>query len=163
MTTEPQAKWLIKLIAQAHTDPADRITALTALPTLTTAQASSMIDSLKAKIAGKPFVPPATAAVAYVPPLGHYWVAGSHVTLKKSKYKTQTYLYVNDNYYGTVGASTKAAAFLAEHFPDAEAAHTLVLEYAKVTSKCGICNTKLSDPKSIAAGIGPTCAKKFGK
>ncbi|WP_128817996.1 DUF6011 domain-containing protein [Streptomyces sp. S063] len=30
-----------------------------------------------------------------------------------------------------------------------------------MTDTCGVCNRPLHDPESRAAGIGPTCAKKF--
>lgn len=32
---------------------------------------------------------------------------------------------------------------------------------AKLSGKCSFCNSGLEDPKSIAAGYGPTCAKHF--
>ena len=34
-------------------------------------------------------------------------------------------------------------------------------DYGKETAHCGMCNTQLTDPDSIARGIGPVCAKKF--
>ncbi len=30
------------------------------------------------------------------------------------------------------------------------------------TGDCGICNRRLSDPESVARGIGPVCAAKYG-
>ena len=36
-----------------------------------------------------------------------------------------------------------------------------VKAYAKITGRCGVCNRKLEDPDSVAAGIGPICAQGF--
>jgi hypothetical protein len=33
--------------------------------------------------------------------------------------------------------------------------------YGKATGRCSICDRELTDPNSIAAGIGPICATKF--
>lgn len=33
--------------------------------------------------------------------------------------------------------------------------------YGKITGRCSICGTQLTNPQSIEAGIGPICAKKF--
>ena len=35
------------------------------------------------------------------------------------------------------------------------------VNYAKEFKRCGVCNSPLSDPESLAAGIGPVCAAKF--
>lgn len=34
--------------------------------------------------------------------------------------------------------------------------------HGKLTGQCAFCNTKLSDPRSTAIGIGPVCAKNYG-
>lgn len=36
------------------------------------------------------------------------------------------------------------------------------VEHGKLTGQCSICSRKLTDPKSVAAGIGPKCAQGFG-
>lgn len=36
------------------------------------------------------------------------------------------------------------------------------LRYAAITGECSICGAELTDKDSIAAGIGPVCATKFG-
>ena len=33
--------------------------------------------------------------------------------------------------------------------------------YGKLVGRCGVCNRPLEDEKSVAAGIGPICARKF--
>lgn len=36
------------------------------------------------------------------------------------------------------------------------------LEYAKLTSRCGVCNRPLENEESVARGMGPVCASKWG-
>lgn len=36
------------------------------------------------------------------------------------------------------------------------------LAHGRETGQCAICNRTLSDPASLAAGIGPVCAERFG-
>jgi hypothetical protein len=46
-----------------------------------------------------------------------------------------------------------------------EVANTLndsVIAYGKKTGSCGCCGRTLTDPVSVAAGIGPVCAENFG-
>lgn len=40
--------------------------------------------------------------------------------------------------------------------------HAAVVKYAALTDRCGVCNTHLEDETSIARGMGPVCAAKFG-
>jgi hypothetical protein len=35
-------------------------------------------------------------------------------------------------------------------------------DYGRQTGECGKCHTQLTDPKSIALGIGPVCIKRYG-
>ena len=37
-----------------------------------------------------------------------------------------------------------------------------VIRYAELTSCCGVCNLPLEDADSVARGMGPVCAAKFG-
>jgi hypothetical protein len=39
---------------------------------------------------------------------------------------------------------------------------TAAIRYGKVSGECSCCGRELTDPKSIEAGIGPICARKFG-
>lgn len=43
-----------------------------------------------------------------------------------------------------------------------EHAQLFAVAYGKRTGRCGICGRELTDPASIAAGIGPICAQRFG-
>lgn len=36
------------------------------------------------------------------------------------------------------------------------------IEHGKLTGECAVCRAKLKDEKSVARGIGPICAQKFG-
>ena len=39
---------------------------------------------------------------------------------------------------------------------------TAAIRYGKVSGECSCCGRELTDPQSIARGIGPICAEKFG-
>ena len=39
---------------------------------------------------------------------------------------------------------------------------TAAIRYGKVSGECSCCGRELTDPQSIAQGIGPICATKFG-
>lgn len=160
--TEAQFSYLISLIGQVFPDqPAMRAKALVEAAGLDFNGASSEIDSAKAILKHKPAAAAAVEPPAYVPPFGHYMIDGKHVHLKKSKHGS-VYVLVDDVYVGILGKSYVATAAIAA-LDSADAAYAAVVAFAAATSKCGVCHTKLTDPKSIAAGIGPVCAKKYGK
>ena len=68
----------------------------------------------------------------------------------------------NDDYLGKIlgteytGKPAPALAAIAAD-PRGEA-----VRYGKRTGRCSCCGAELSNPKSIAAGIGPICATKWG-
>jgi mono/diheme cytochrome c family protein len=162
--TESQFNWLIQLASEVYaTNPGARAEQLLLIAGLNKGQASVKIDELKALKAGIPAAP--AAPPAYVPPFGHYLVDGQHVQVKKAKYGSAVNVIVNEQWIGALGFGKYAgkAAAAIETLHDEAAAYAAVIEFAKVTGKCGVCHTKLTDPKSIAAGIGPVCAKKYGK
>lgn len=37
-----------------------------------------------------------------------------------------------------------------------------IVAFGRQTGKCSICHRPLTDPKSVDAGVGPICLKKFG-
>lgn len=39
---------------------------------------------------------------------------------------------------------------------------TAALSFGRKTGRCSVCNRKLTDPVSVANGIGPICADRFG-
>lgn len=57
----------------------------------------------------------------------------------------------------TCGQEREAA--VAEACNDPEGA---VVKFGRITGRCGICNTKLRNAESVARGIGPICASKYG-
>jgi hypothetical protein len=165
--TEPQFQYLIGLIGKAYAgDAAKRTAALLEAAGYDFNAASAKIDLYKASASGAPaavaVVQPVQAVLAYDVPAGHYYVNGQHVYVQKGKYGGAKYLKVGAAWVGSF-LSQKAIVWLNEHLGSQDVAYACVLEYAKVTHKCGVCNTKLTDPKSIAAKIGPVCAKKYGK
>lgn len=40
--------------------------------------------------------------------------------------------------------------------------HAAAVGHGKLTGACAVCNRTLSDPESVARGIGPICAARFG-
>jgi hypothetical protein len=165
--TEPQFSYLIGLIEKVFAgDAAGRTKALVEAAGFDFNGASAKIDLYKAAAQGAPAAVATVAAVqqvlGYEPPAGHYYVDGQHVWVKKGKYGGAKILEVAGKWVGSL-LHQKAIAWVNEHLGTEDKAYACVLEYAKVTHKCGVCNTKLTDPKSIAAGIGPVCAKKYGK
>lgn len=160
--TEPQFRYLINLIGKVLADDAaGRASALVNAAGLDFNGASAAIDLYK----GTPVAAPAATVkqeLGYDVPAGHYYLNGQHVWVKKGKYGGSKVLEVAGKWYGSLTNSQAAIVWLNEHLPTQQAAYASVLEYSKVTSKCGVCNTKLTHPKSIAAGIGPVCAKSYG-
>jgi hypothetical protein len=148
--SEAAFAFALKLTKQAtEGQPAVRVKLLGQLATMNAQQISDVINLLK----GQP--KPAAPAPAKQPVPGHYVIDGVKYEVKISKATKWAYLIKNGVYLGAKG---EAAGILADI---AENGQTYAIAYAKVTGKCGVCNTKLTDPKSIAAGIGPVCAKKF--
>ena len=158
--TEPQFGYLVKLIVQAHTDPASRANALVTAAGFDFATASVAIDGLKATLKLNPPAPPAPVLPAYLPPFGHYLIDGKHVHVKAPNWGVMPLVIVDEKWLGVAGKHAAATAAIAK-LDSADAAYGYVVAFAKATSKCGVCHTKLTDPKSIEAGIGPTCAKKY--
>jgi hypothetical protein len=159
--TEPQFSYLIKLVGQAYADNAAlRSAKLVEAAGYDFGAASAAIDALKAKLSGTPAAKPVKQMPAYVPPFGHYVIDGDTVQIKQPKHAGgPIYVFKNDCYVGAVGF--KGNAVIAS-LDTPEKAHAAVVAYAQITGKCGVCNTKLTNPKSIAAGIGPICAKNYG-
>jgi hypothetical protein len=155
--SETAFKFATDLIRKAtEGQPAIRVKMLTSLATMNAQQVSDTINLLKAGTeAAKKAAPAAAPSTAQAVP-GHYMIDGVHYQVKQSKLTKFSYVMKNGSYLGAKGP--EAEAILAQVVANGK---ELAIAYAKVTSKCGICNTKLTDPKSIAAGIGPVCAEKF--
>lgn len=163
--SEAAFKWAVDLTVMVsdanNVPPAATANQLLILVGLSAGELSKYIDMMQQLKAQMPKAKPVLATLAYVPPAGQYLVNGTHYTLKKSKIHGGILVYC-DGGYGYVGAlAAPKCAAIAAALDSAEKAKACVLAYAKETGKCGVCNTTLTDPKSIAAGIGPVCAKKY--
>ena len=163
--SEAAFKWAVDLTVMVcnatNVPPAKQTEQLLFLAGLSAGELSKYIDGMQAVKSGLPKPKPVLATLAYVPPAGQYLIDGTHYTLKKSKAHGGILVYT-DGGYGYLGAlAAPKCAKLAEALDTAEKAKACVLAYAKETGKCGVCNKVLSDPESIADGIGPVCKKKY--
>ena len=157
--SEAAFAFAVKLIKQAHTDPGNRAEALLALAEANAGQVSVLIDMLKVVVAGQKSSTAANAVmdkIAKQPIAGWYLVDGTKYQVKISKLSKIAYLLTEDG--GYMGAKGHAEPILAKI---AATGMDLAIAYGKATGTCGICSKTLTDPKSIEAGIGPVCAKKF--
>jgi hypothetical protein len=161
--TEAQFTYAMNLTMKVYADPAQRAEKLLALAGHSFYSISPIIDELKAKIAAMFLAAPkpAAAPTGYTPPKAYYLVDGTVYQLKPSKAKTKMYVFVDGAYFGTWGFGK--ALQLAEALGTPELAMAATIAYATKTTRCGVCNIILKDPKSVAAGIGPVCAKNYGK
>jgi hypothetical protein len=188
--TEAQFNYAMSLIRETATDPSHRVTLLTELGNADFASVSPLIDLLKlakaaktdpkpvpadayyASVAAPAPAPTTPAELAYLPPAGYYVIDGKAYQLKPNKYNDKI-MYVYGGYGNTKGAyfgllTATKNTHIVEALSTPDKALEAVKGYADFTgnygvAKCGVCNTKLSDPKSIAARVGPVCIKKYGK
>lgn len=112
----------------------------------------------------KKTLPKTTPAKEKVP-AGHYAILFDGVTKffrvdKPDKGKWAGYTFVkeqaSDEYYPVRGQRQRNV--LAEIEKDPRAA---AIAYGRELGRCSICNRTLTDPDSIANGIGPVCATRF--
>lgn len=100
------------------------------------------------------------------------WIGNIKISPAKPGSKWAGSLYVRDKaadlYLGRVTAgsfvrsrdcSQERAAELIEIMADPKAA---AIKHGKLTGACAVCRRTLSDPISVANGIGPICAENFG-
>lgn len=160
--SEAAFAFAVKLSREAVTAPADLLTILGELAKMNAQQVSDRIDVLKLQIKlnqTKATVASANALmdkIAKQPVAGWYLVDGTKYQVKISKATGVAYLlHEGTGYMGAKGHAEPILAKIAESGMD------LAIAYGKATGTCGICSKTLTDPKSIAAGIGPVCAKKF--
>lgn len=137
-----------------------------ALGTLSAKQISGVIDTLKPIAAAKNLQAAKAAAPTTDLPAGRYAVEGLDGTVMKFQVDKPTtgkwagWTFLRNLATGeAIRDRDEKAAVLAE----LEAAGLLESAklYGKVTGECGICHKTLTNPDSIAAGIGPICAGKF--
>ncbi len=154
--TTPQLNYLTDLaVIIWKGQPGQLMTEIAGLSALTKAAASAKLDSWKPLAKAIEGQNAKAAPVAKVAE-GWYLACGQNVKVKISK-KGFPYLYSEAGDY-IAGKSAEGAAMLAEIEADPKAAS---IAYGKATGSCGICSKTLTNPDSIAAGIGPVCAGKF--
>lgn len=141
--TEAQFSTLVTMICEKVEAGQARHEALMSLGGMTKQAASALI----AQYSGVP------TKVAAKVPAGTYLYDGKIYHVKISKTSGANYLL--DKWGSYLGAKGWAGEILGALTQDHMAA------YGKTYGKCGICHKTLTDPASIAAGIGPVCAKKF--
>lgn len=138
------------------------------------AAAIRMMEKHKAREAEKAKEPQAPGIDLTELPKGRYGVPGGDTRLKvlvnkPEKGKWDGYIFVSDA--AEYGSRTnfgmqkpgdlyrgKIQEELKKIMADPFAAS---VEYGKLTGTCGVCGRVLEDEESVAAGIGPVCAKKF--
>lgn len=79
------------------------------------------------------------------------------------------YVYKDRAYMGKISPAGKliashdaSATTIAEITEIGRDPFAAAVSHGRLTGKCSICGRELTDPKSIAAAIGPTCAKGMG-
>lgn len=167
--TEAQFTYATNLTIQVYTDPGMRVTRLLELAGFDFSSISVRIDELKATLKvlkatqAKAAAPAPATVLTWCPPKSHVLVDGKIYKLKPNKYNPATvYVYGGTSGEWYMGKLTDAKnAHIAAAVATPELAKAATIAYAEKTTRCGVCNTKLSDPKSIAAKIGPVCAKKY--
>lgn len=117
----------------------------------TVREASAYIDILKGMADAAPASAPAEAQPE--PPEGEHILDGRILTVKRSRKSGQLYATEGGEYLGKAGLKGLSTATV------------LTLEAAKAygrrTGTCCCCGRKLTNPASVAMGIGPICQERF--
>ena len=158
MASTAQINYVTTLATEVFaTNPAALMEAIRDLADLNNAQVTSRLALLKGLKAGMPKVAaaPLSPAVAALVE-GKYLAGGMQVKLVISKKSGKPYLIGPEGYIA--GASPQGKALLDEIAADPKGS---AIAFGKATGTCGVCSKTLTNPESIAAGIGPWCAKKY--
>ncbi len=155
----PQMNYLTSLLATRQTPDSLRGIVLTSL---TTREASAAIDTLKLA----PWKPRPNSVLATqvkeAVPVGFYFLDGEVYRVKASKATpARRYAYIFQVAEGMKGhyEYTKGAIFRLsmEHKLTREQASSI----GHATGVCCVCGRELTDPVSVAQGIGPICIQKY--
>lgn len=157
MASTAQINWATTVATEVFAgQPELLMQAISDLAPMTNAQFSKRIDwlkGLKKEISSKKLASTPVKAV----PAGTYLVMGQIVKVKIAKKSGAPYLIAEDGtYLGALKGDAPAMLSAIEADPKGCA-----IAYGKATGNCCICSKTLTNPESIAAGIGPYCAKKF--
>lgn len=160
--TEPMLSYATSLARSELKCPEETIAKF---PTMDFYEVGRMIDHLK-KLRSQRLnaaVTDAKAAVLAIPAGRYAVVVADKVRLYRVRISANSkrpYLVAmvgnGERYMGTQGSAGAILARIAEH-PRAAA-----MLYGEVTGHCPKCGAELTDPKSVAAKIGPVCAKTWG-
>lgn len=145
LATERQLAFLASLVAErGHEDPVD-------LETLTRSQASDLIASLLKK--------------QRVPAVGKVTEPGMYITPGSIIYRVQESRQTGNLYAKRLDIDTCSFEYEAGAMRFLRPEFKMTLEMAKAfgveTGICCVCGALLTDPRSIAEGIGPICGKRF--
>ena len=158
--TEAQHDWLVKLVVTRSFTP-DMV--LPKLSLLTKKDAGRMIDALKDLPVINPL--PEVSSPLKVDP-GRYALPAIIEGGKVRKFR------VAESNAGRTYVKAIMPGGGERYLADRRLVTTILVEiavapleasiaYGRATSRCGVCHKELSDPVSMAAGIGPKCVKRF--
>jgi hypothetical protein len=159
LATEPMRRFLRVLLAERDTS-SPAVTSLLAESTVETvsfADCRLLIEALKVAPRKAPESKPSAPAVEPVTE-GMYLVG-------KVIYKVQRAVHGSGNLYAKVLDEKTGFSYAPGALRNIKAEHRMTLEQAKefghLYGMCCVCGATLTDEVSIAAGIGPICARKF--
>ena len=121
-------------------------------------EASNVIDSLKATLAERAKAPAAPADAPTRPALsqGMYRKGGTVYRVVKAR-AGHLYAKALDPATGRFDYAPGAMRALT---PEDRMSVTEAAAYGREIGRCCVCGAELTDPKSVAAGIGPICGKR---
>lgn len=160
--TEKQVAYATKLADGADTDDQARAAMLDAIPSMSKSEISILIDGLKQmpkrQVPGQaPQVDPEEVLAE-----GLYVSGGQVFKLQRSKKTSRLYALELDPDTGKFGYAKGAVFRLAESGAQPATIEDAI-EFGLKTGVCACCGRHLTDENSIAAGIGPVCARRqFG-
>lgn len=136
----------------------------------TSAQASAEIKHLQSLKAGaRPLVQGKGGRATTTAPEGKYAVSDSQgypviVEVSKPTGRWEGYTFVKSVPMIPNGTDEPVRGVEATHILNAIERDpvTAAVNYGRMTGRCGQCNRRLSDPTSVAMGIGPECRSNFG-
>lgn len=162
-TASPKAiAYAQSLLAQCGADAATVAT----VTTMTPKQVSNLIDLYKPIVSAQKLAAAKATAPTTDLPAGRYAVEGLDGQIMKYQIdkpvngKWAGWTFVRDLATGDSIRDRDTKRAILDELEAAGHLESAKL-YGKVTGQCGICSKILTNPDSIAAGIGPICAQKF--
>jgi hypothetical protein len=130
---------------------------------LTSYHASKLIDALLHTVRAdsasmRPGWLPAAQPAPVLEPGFYLSPAGAVVRVQHNKAKTSVYGKVLDS---VTGRFAYVAGATRDLVPDARLTLAQAAELGQHFGRCVCCGAELTDPDSVAAGIGPVCAAKY--